>query len=77
MNYDLVSNVFKFFLGDVFKFGMYICDVLLFSGFLKFDNLEVVIDCSDKSVFFLFLISVLNFRKDVEKMFWCIVELEG
>ncbi|AFR97228.2 hypothetical protein C343_05370 [Cryptococcus neoformans C23] len=77
VNYDLASNVPKPFPGDASKSGTYTCDASPPSGSPKPDNSEAAIDCSDKSAFSSLLISVLNFRKDAEKMLWCTAELEG
>lgn len=77
VDYHLVSNVPKPFRGNASEDRTYTCDASPLNEAPKLDNSEAVIDYNDKDAFSSLLISVFNFRKDAEKMFWRTSELEG
>lgn len=77
VDYGLVSNMPKRFQVDAFEGCTYTCNTSPLTEVPKPINSEVVIDYSDMRTFSSLLTSVLNFRKDAEKMFWRSAELEG
>lgn len=77
VDYGLVSNMPKSFQVDAYEGCTYNCNTSPRTEVSKPINSEVVIDYSDMPTFSSLLTSVLNFRKDAEKMFWRTAELEG